>query len=195
MFLSSIRDSHWSPSIEAQKGNVLLVCLALMLIMTLWGISSMKNTSMALQGNFNARMKQISFEAAEFAIAQAGFMLERDVTSSERLTALFTGNNGRYSLVVDSPNRVQPSLPLDGAFEYNNAENWDRNRNDMSFIEIEYDETHENQPLALIEYIGRTKKDQSGAPEGLHAFRITAMGWGVDGKASTLIRTHYALNL
>lgn len=178
-----------------QTGNVLLVCLALMLIMTLWGISSMKNTSMALQGNFNARQKQISFESAEFAVSQVAQLLQNEVTSTERITALFTGNNGRYSLVIDSANYVQPALPLDGAFEYNNVDEWDETRNDMSFIEVEYDDTYERQPLAIIEYLGRTKQDEDGEPDGLYAFRITAMGWGVDGKASTVIRTHYALNI
>lgn len=177
-----------------QRGNVLLVCLALMLIMTLWGISSMRNTSMALQGNYNARMKQISFEAAEFAIVQAGQLIQNQVTSTNRLTALFNGTNGRYSLVLDSYNLIPPALPLNGQFEYNNIEEWDRTRGDMSFIEIQYDQTFDKQPLAVIEYIGRTAHD-NGGPEGLYAFRISAMGWGVDGKASTLIRTHYALNL
>jgi Tfp pilus assembly protein PilX len=166
-----------------------------MLIMTLWGVSSTRNASLSLQANYNARMKQLSFEAAEFAANQVGQLLLNEVTSTQIIPVLFNGTNGRYSLVIDKHNLVDFNIPLNGRFDYNNAESWRDESNGMSFLEVEYDNSFVRQPLAIIEYLGRTKKDVEGQPDGLHAFRITAIGWGVDGLASTVIRNHYALNI
>ncbi|GLQ33681.1 pilus assembly PilX family protein [Litoribrevibacter albus] len=181
-------------SLKYQSGNVLLVCLALMLIMTLWGVSTTKNVTLTLESNYNARMKQLSFEAAEFAVAQVGELIENQITSTQLIASSFDGSEGRYSLVFDAANEIDFSFPADGDFEYKNEKAWDTGRSDMSFIEIEYDASFEKQPLAIVEYLGRTESDDDG-PQGRYAFRVTAIGWGVEGLASTVIRTHYAFSI
>lgn len=182
-----------------QTGNVLLVCLALMFIFTLWGISTTRNVTLALESNYNARMKQLSKEAAEFAVGQVGDMLLSDITRVQQIPVEFNGTDGRYSVTFDAPNVVDFAMPANGMFDYSNEKDWDDTRGDMSFIEVDYDDEFEKQPLAIIEYLGRTDADKNTGSgkqlDGRYAFRITAIGWGVDGLASTVIRTHYALNI
>jgi len=192
----------------AQSGNVLLVCLALMLIMTLWGISSTRNSSISLQANQNARFKQVSFEAAEFALRQAEGLVRNEVSTVDRISDLYDGTDGRFSLVIGSmPVFVDLELPPKD-FDYRNSNHWQQagwpvegNFNDLSFIEIQYDTDPdsstflERQPRVIIEYMGRDMyNDQaSRQPQGRHVFRISAIGWGPEGVASSVLRTHIAL--
>ena len=192
----------------AQSGNVLLVCLALMLIMTLWGISSTRNSSISLQANQNARFKQVSFEAAEFALRQAEGLVRNEVSTVDRSPDLYDGTDGRFSLVIGSmPVFVDLELPPKD-FDYRNSNHWQQvgwpvegNFNDLSFIEIQYDTDPdsstflERQPRVIIEYMGRDMyNDQaSRQPQGRHVFRISAIGWGPEGVASSVLRTHIAL--
>jgi len=192
---------------STQTGNVLLICLALMLIMTLWGVSSTRNSGFSLQANYNARMKQVSFEAAEFAIRQAERMIQNDITLAQQIPAVFNGTNGRYSLALDIRSGVDLAMPPAG-FDYRKSQDWLDNYpsnayfRDLSFIEVEYqsdpDDINflERQPRVVIEYLGRTEfDDDNGGANGRSVFRISAIGWGPHGLASSVIRTHYALNI
>ena len=192
-------------SMKQQAGNVLLICLALMLIMTLWGISSTRNSSLSLQSNHNAKMKQISFEAAEFAIRQAEQMLEDQITLVEQIPARFDGTNGRYGLAADLKQGIDLAM-LPAGFDYRNSQDWldtytsGTYFKDLSFIEIEYQSDVsdinylDRQPRVVIEYMGYSEFDEDGA-SGRPVFRLSAIAWGPHGLASSVIRTHYALNI
>ncbi|GAA3941847.1 hypothetical protein [Litoribacillus peritrichatus] len=194
--------------IHRQQGNVLMVCLALMLIMTIWGVSATRNTSISLQANQNARFKQVAFEATEFALRQAESLVRTEVTTVDQIPTLYDGTEGRYSLVIGAmPTFVDIELiPKD--FNYRNPQHWLDNTwvavsnfNTFSYIEIEYDDDEdsptylERQPRVIIEYMGRDMyNDQaSRQPQGRHVFRISAIGWGPQGLASTVLRSHIAL--
>jgi Tfp pilus assembly protein PilX len=191
-----------------QQGNVLLVCLALMMIMTIWGITSTRNSSFSLQTNQNARFKQVSFEAAEFTLRQVENLIRTEVTSVDRIPALYDGTAGRYSMVIGAmPVFVDIEMPPK-LFDYRNAQHWlkadwavEGNFNRFSFIEVEYDNDPssatylERQPRAIIEYMGRDmyNEQNSRQPQGRHVFRISAIGWGPQGISSTVLRSHIAL--
>ncbi|MFC3152181.1 hypothetical protein ACFOEK_14180 [Litoribrevibacter euphylliae] len=190
------------PFKKRQSGNVLLVCLALMMIMTLWGISSTRNVALSLQGNYNAQMKQYSFEAAEFTVRQVEQMLENEITLAEQIPDTFNGTNGRYSLALDIPQNVDlVMVPAD--FDYRVSQDWLESYGDeeywkeLSYIEVEYDSDPdsptfmERQPRAIIEYLGREAKGD----ESRYVFRISAIAWGLQGLASSVVRTHYTLEL
>lgn len=195
-------------SVRRQQGNVLMVCLALMLIMTIWGVSATRNTSISLQANQNARFKQVAFEAAEFALRQAEDLVRTEVTTVDQIPTLYDGTQGRYSLVIGAmPVFIDMSLvPKD--FNYRNSRHWLDNSwvsggifKTLSYIEIEYDDDEdsptylERQPRVIIEYMGRDMYNEqtSRLPQGRHVFRISAIGWGPQGLASTVLRSHIAL--
>ncbi len=193
-----------------QNGNVLMVCLALMLIMTIWGVSATRNTSISLQANQNARFQQVAFEASEFALRQVEDMIRTEVTTVDQIPTLYDGTNGRYSLVIGGmPIFVDIELiPKD--FNYRNPAHWldtswvaAGNFNAFSYIEIEYDDEAssptylERQPRVMVEYMGRDMYNDQATrqPQGRHVFRLSAIGWGPQGLASTVLRSHIALSI
>lgn len=197
----------YSLHISSQSGNVLIVALALTIIVTLWGVSATRNTALSQQINYNAKMKQLSFQAAEFAIRQVEQMLLRDITLAEHIPALFDGSNGRYSLVIDRDPFLDVAMPPED-FDFRNANDWLSTAHststyfkDLSFIEVEYESDvdsvnyMERQPRAIVEFMGRDKFDVKEQTPGRAIFRVSAIGWGPEGKASSVIRTHLAIDV
>lgn len=190
-----------------QNGNVILTCLALMIIMTLWSLSATRNASTTLQSNYNARMKQISFEAAEFAVRQVEQKILNEITLAEHVAQLFDGTDGLYSMAIDTDPFIEMAMPPKG-FDYRNSEDWlatsfdtDSFFKDLSYIEVEYDNDEDSftyldrQPRAIVEFLGRTEKNVGSQKSGRWAFRISAIAWGPHGLASSVVRTHIAINL
>jgi Tfp pilus assembly protein PilX len=189
-----------------QSGHVLLVALGLTMIVTLWGVSSTRNTALSQQINYNAKMKQLSFQAAEFAIRQVEQLLLAEITLPEHIPAQFNGTNGRYSLVMDRDPFMNFAMPPED-FDFRVASDWLSTSHStstyfrpLSFIEVEYDDDSdsvnymERQPRAIVEFMGRDALDTQGGP-GWAVFRISAIGWGPEGKASSVIRTHFRLSV
>lgn len=191
---------------KKQAGNVLLVALGLTMIVTLWGVSSTRNAALSQQVNFNAKMKQLSFQAAEFAIRQVEQLLLNQITLAQQIPAQFDGTDGRYSLVIDRDPYINVAFPPED-FDYRKSADWIRTDHStseffrpLSYIEVEYDSDQDSvnymarQPRAIVEFMGRDRLD-SGGPQGRAIFRISAIGWDPDGKASSVLRTHLAINI
>lgn len=202
---------------QTQKGSVLLITLAVIILLTIWGIAAVKSTSFMLQGNHNARLKQISVEAAEYALRQAENLVRAQVNSKSDIVDLFTGANGHYSQVRDVSRNLPISLlPIE--FNYRdpshwldgngNVRNWpaEDDRPGFSAISIVYDDRADSvtrmvkQPLAVIEYMGRDRYDVMSSnggygpdPQAKEMFRVTVIGWGPQGISSTVLRSHVAL--
>lgn len=56
--------------IRRQEGAVLVVCLVILLVMTILGVSNMESTSTQLKMASNNQSRQIAFQAAETALAK-----------------------------------------------------------------------------------------------------------------------------
>lgn len=192
---------------KKQQGSVILITLAIVILMTIWGLTAVKNTSFMLQGNHNARLKQLSHEAAEYALRQSESMVRADVSSFADIETKYSGENGRYSLVRNIKPLVDFALlPL--GFDYKNPDHWLKedwevgdNRPGFSYLEIIYDDDSKSktkmlrQPRVVIEYIGRDQYDKNSLPnpKSRQMFRVTAIGWGPQGVASTVLRSHVAV--
>lgn len=195
-----------SMSFKKQSGHVLLVALGLTMIVTLWGVSATRNTALSQQINYNAKMKQLSFQAAEFAIRQVEQLLLTEVTLPEHISAQFNGTNGRYSLIMDRDPFMNIAMPPED-FDFRNSNDWLSTSlststyfRPLSYIEVEYDNDSdsvnymERQPRAIVEFMGRDELDTASGP-GWAVFRISAIGWGPEGKASSVIRTHFRIDV
>jgi Tfp pilus assembly protein PilX len=191
---------------KAQRGSVMLITLAVIVLLTIWGLGAVKNSSFMLQGNHNARLKQVSQEAAEYALRQAENLVRARVTQTSDIPVVFIGANGYHSRTQDLFNGVDLSL-INAAFDYQNPAHWLDALNVGGFtpIQIVYDDRSGsvtkmvNQPRAVIEYMGRDRYDtmtSSGFapdPAAKEMFRITAIGWGPRGESSTVLRSHVVL--
>lgn len=190
-----------------QQGSVILVTLAIVILMSIWGLTAVKNTSFMLQGNHNARLKQLSHEAAEFALRHAESMVRADVTTINDIVVKYVGQSGRYSLVRNVSPLMNFAL-LPSGFDYKNPDHWLKNdwgvgvnRPGFSYLEVVYDDDSSSktkmlrQPRVVVEYIGRDQYDRNAAPDpkSKQMFRITAIGWGPQGIASTVLRSHVAV--
>jgi len=80
-------------SINNQKGAVLIVSMIILLLLTMLGVTSMRNTALEERMAGNARDRHVAFEAAESALADA-----EDFLSTVATTGSFDtdGSDGLY---------------------------------------------------------------------------------------------------
>ncbi len=176
----------------SQRGAVLLVSLMILLIMTVLGIAGMSSTTMEEKMAANNQQQQQAYQAAETALRDAEAWLTSNVTRINDL-AQFNGANGLYSLHATSVGTAvaPPSFDI-----YNNTA-WAANG-----VVSESLLDGQDAPRYIIEYMGENDGSagapldpQLGTPPSRYAFRITAIGWSVDGTARYLAWSHYARRL
>ncbi len=68
---------HYSLS-KKQHGSTLIICLIILLIMTMLGVTNMRSASMQMKMASNTQSRQNTFHAAEFALSAAEFNIIND---------------------------------------------------------------------------------------------------------------------
>lgn len=167
-----------------EQGTILIVCLLILLVMTIIGVTSMQTTSLEERMAGNLRDRDLALQAAESALRDAEAWLETIVT-----TGAFVGASGLYG--------------IDGNAD---ATTW------SSGDSIQYPQTHSDtvtgvaeQPRYVIQYVGKIKGTQGsknilgygGFKPGkdVTAFEITARGVGASSNSTAMVRTVYGRRL
>ncbi len=197
-----------------QRGAVLVVSLMILLVMTIISITALRTTSMDEKMASNARQQQIAFNAAEMALREAEAVL-----LAKRQAWLVAGPNTSYlggndSAIGDDFFGSTPGLYAQAAVGSGNATTnpagWDP-RNDNNWLATNHSVAVSalslGQARYRIEYIGKENplgaggKDNSSLdPSGNgvpplynYVFRITAIGWGQETAARSLLSSTFRL--
>lgn len=172
----------------AQRGSVLILALLILVVMTILGVSSMSGTSLEQKMAGNFRDRQIAFNAAETALADA----ESFINSSVNSAAVFDGSNGLY----DFSNGPTP----DEAF----ADSWWTSSNSRS-IATSINEV-KTQPRYIIEHRGSIGEEEGtsvniggyGESTGggeITGFRITVRATGLTDNSVVFLQSYYGKRL
>lgn len=182
---------HCSSPLTPQRGAVLLVSLMILLIMTVIGIAAMSTTTMEEKMAANSQQRQQAFQAAETALRDAETWLTANITRVTDLSQ-FDGDGGLYA---SRPIAIGAAL-AEPAFDIFSDSAWASNG-----VPSETLLSGQDTPRYIIEYVGDFGSDRplldptQGVQVARYAFRITAIGWSVDGTARYLLRSHYARRL
>jgi type IV pilus assembly protein PilX len=163
---------------QSQSGAVLIVCLMMLMVMTLLGISSITSTTLEEKMAGNVRNKHLSFQATEAAL-RAG-----ETTSSGLTNAtVYDGTNGLYS-------RSEPGQSDYPLWEQASGINWQDVSTTSAGVTVE--------PQYILEYFGSAPRDENcpldpsqAATCYLPIYRVTAQGWGLNTNAQTILQSTY----
>lgn len=172
-----------------QRGAVLLVSLMILLIMTVIGIAAMSTTTMEEKMAANNQQRQQALQAAETALRDGEAWLTNNITRTAHL-ADFDGSDGLYGT---APTAIGITTTPPGFDIYDKAAWINNGVASQNLLD------NQEQPRYIIEYLGKTGEDSldpNDPPEpARYSFRITAIGWSVDGTARYLATSHYARRL
>jgi type IV pilus assembly protein PilX len=169
--------------IASQNGSVLLISLVILLILTLVGVSAMRNTTLEEKMAGNMRDKGLSFQAAEATLRAAEKYIENNVLSTQAFDA--DGSDGFYD---KSNMQVWKSL------------SWDDND---SIENSGFDSTYNvaEPPRFIVQHIASIASDENTLNLGnygqntgagsVEVFLITARATGGSGGAPVLLQTTY----
>lgn len=164
-------------NINQQKGAALIVCLILLLVMTILGVTSITTTTMEEKMAGNIRNKHLSFQAAEAAL-RAG----ENIANNLPADATFNGTNGLYprSQVGDA------NYPI---WEQASGINWQNATAITGLVQ---------NPQYIVEDFGTSPRDadcvlELPPPPGcyLPVYRVTARGWGLNTNGYTMLQSTF----
>ena len=181
-----------------QQGAALVVCLIVLLVMSVIGVTSVSNSTIQQRMAFNLRQQQLAENAAETALRAAENALQAQITSLGSVAA-FADGAGLYTSQWD--NELQVRLSPHGFNNFTDPGDW-TNLNSVEVGGLSAD-VAANNPRYIIEYIGRADPPSIGRtsevsslsgspPEYIHfTFRITSIGWGVDPNAYAVLQSTF----
>lgn len=170
-----------------QNGSVLLISLVVLLILTIVGVSAMRNTVMEEKMVGNMRDKGLSFQAAEATLRMAEKYIEDNIVSTNAFDT--DGSDGLYD---KSNMQVWKSL------------NWDAND---SIANSDFDGTYNvsEPPRFILQHIASISSDANNLNLGnygqntgagtIEVFLITARATGGSGNAPVILQTTYGKRL
>ena len=102
-------------SAHNQKGIVLVICLILLLVTTLLGVTAMSTTSLEERMSQNERDRQTAFQAAEAALREGERYVSAQATSSGTFVTSFTDacTNGLCTRREDDASYDKTKAPCD----------------------------------------------------------------------------------
>ncbi|MGS2723769.1 pilus assembly PilX family protein [Porticoccus sp. GXU_MW_L64] len=189
-----------------QGGAALIVCLVVLLVMSVIGVTSVSNSTIQQRMAFNLQQQQLAENAAEHALRAAESYIADTITSRPALqTFSQDGNRGRnfFMLVLEGTQRDNPAA----IWDFSDVSLW----NTGSGIAVPglTDDVTSQDPRYVIEYVGWSEESALGDNESgnsrqirvasqqnrpvnfRYRFRITAIGWGVDPNAYSILQTTY----
>lgn len=168
-----------------QNGSALIVALSILLVLTILGVSSMRNISLEEKMAGNARDAQVAFEAAEAALREAEIYLDGIANKAD-----FGPNGGIGGYYTGKGN---------------NAEAWTVEANWAAAHQVtaaEYAGNNEiaQQPRYIIQVVevfstpGPNAASGYGGPptKTFDYYQITARGFGVSPNSRVMLQTYYA---
>jgi len=166
-----------------QRGSVLLISLVILMILTLVGVSSMRNTTMEEKMAGNMRDKGLSFQAAEATLRAAEKYIEDNVISTQAFDT-----NGSDGLYDKSNLRLWRTLA------------WDDN-DSIEYSDFDSSYQIAESPRYIIQHISSIATDPNNlnlnnyGPETgsgtIEMFLITARATGGSGNAPVFLQTTY----
>jgi type IV pilus assembly protein PilX len=171
------------PLNSAQHGAVLLISMVVLLILTIVGVSAMRNTVMEEKMVSNMRDKGLAFQAAEATLRVAEKYIEAQVVST---------------IAFDTNSEV-------GFYDKSNMQLWQSlNWDDTDSIKIaEFNSTYNMaaEPRYIIQHIASIATNQNSLNLGNYGqntgagtneiFLITARATGGSGSAPVILQTTY----
>ncbi len=166
-----------------QNGSVLLISLVILLILTLVGVSAMRNTAIEEKMAGNMRDKGLSFQAAEATLRAAEKYIKDNIVSTQAFDT--DGSDGLYD---KSNMNVWKTL------------SWDAND---SIEYSDFDSTYQiaESPRFIIQHIASIATDpntlnlgnygQNTGAGTIEMFLITARATGGSGNAPIFLQTTY----
>jgi len=174
--------SIYSKQIKLQSGAALFVCLMLLTVMTLLGLSAISGSTLEEKMAGNVRNKHLSFQAAEAAL-RAG-----ETAADTVLATAFNdaGTGGFYNRSTPGDTSPKPTFPV---WEQSGV-NW-QNATSANAGLVQ-------SPQYIVEDFGTAYRDADCSlivplPAGceLPVYRVTAQGWGLNTNSSTMIQSTY----
>jgi len=166
-----------------QTGSVLLISLVILLILTIVGISAMRNTTLEEKMAGNMRAKGLSFQAAEATLRAAEKYIEDNVISTQAFDT--DGSDGLYD---KSNMQLWKNL------------NWDSND---SIANAGFDSTYNvaEPPRFILQHLASIASQENNLNLGnygqntgagtVEVFLITARATGGSGSAPVILQTTY----
>ncbi|MCP3870342.1 MAG: hypothetical protein GY703_20070 [Gammaproteobacteria bacterium] len=192
-----------------QNGAILIVALVFLMVLTILSLSSVSNSSLETRMAYNERQSQISHEASEAALrAGANWVTTAgNIDTAADLSKFGYGTSvkGLYQAVPFDANGTVNSAPATLITEDGG---WVCSGTDQNAIEVtgQLDGSLPRAPCFYLEYVGRTKLSDNGVIHSLQkldyndgvdlnslkeaVFEITAVGWGYDTNAYSILRTN-----
>jgi len=168
-----------------QDGSVLLISLVMLLILTIVGISAMRNTTLEEKMAGNMRDKGLSFQAAEATLRAAEKYIEDNIVSTVAFDT--DGSDGLYDKT--------------DMYIWKNI-NWD---GDDSLENSDFDSDYNvaEPPRFIVQHIASIAGDENSLNLGNYGqntgacdqelFLVTARATGGSGGAPVLLQTTYSL--
>lgn len=176
-----------------QNGAVLIVSLLMLLVMTIIGIAGMSSTVMEEKMANNNRQKQLALQSASGALREAELWLSTNLTSVAAFEALFSGAPNELYWA----RRPTPASPLRPAMlDVLDSAAWVPGNSAVPASTLT--SGAESPPRYLIEYVGRLGEaplDRTLPDNREYAFRITAVGWGMDDITSYVVQSSLRMQL
>ncbi len=162
-----------------QQGAALIVCLMMLVVMTILGVSAVTTTTMEEKMVGNIRNKHVSFQAAEAALRAA-----ETVADGMSQGTVYDGTNGLYA-------RSTPGDANYPIWEWSGspATNWQTIATATGAVQS---------PEYIIEDFGLIARDNSCeldvanlASCYLSVYRVTSRGWGLNTNALSVLQSTY----
>lgn len=103
------------PKLKSQQGAVLVVCLVILLVMTLLGVSNMQSTAVQYKMAKNNQDRQVAFQVAETALTKVERLLQENGHDTDELQACSAGDASCYDSQCGGGKCFIGSYPSGGA--------------------------------------------------------------------------------
>ena len=182
-----------------QQGAALVVCLIILLVMSVIGVSSVSNSTIQQRMAFNLRQQQLAENAAEHALRAAENYLTTTITSKPAIDAFYNDSNSGTSFFMCKKIRGESYIDALPGWDLTDSSLWASGGNGISVAGLSSESTS-RAPRYIIEFVGKakidgareiTKASDSNFQNFRYNFRITAIGWGVDPNAYAVLQSTF----
>ncbi|MCB1800973.1 MAG: pilus assembly protein [Gammaproteobacteria bacterium] len=168
--------------LESQRGAVLIVALVLLLVLTVLGTASVRDTTMAERMAGNFRDYSSAIEAAESALRVG----EEGIANATTFATMSWDSSDGTSIVQPTSTSLDPNT--DGNFARTVPA--DVLTHDSKLLVASAPRYYIEQ-LPEIELSGSDISEGVGAPVTIHYYRVTAKGYGVSPNTEVVLQSTY----
>tara|TARA_R110002167_G_scaffold138768_9_gene326105 strand:- start:5411 stop:5923 length:513 start_codon:yes stop_codon:yes gene_type:complete len=159
--------------LDRQQGITLIICMIILLVLTVMGLSSIRDTSLEEKMAGNLKNHNTAFQAAESALREGEKVLQTKDESD------FTGSNGLYQQMESVQTAMSASWAIPSAR--------------IEFTDPTLNQGLASEPLFVIEHLSdavNMTDDLEASPVlGRPFFRVTTLSVGSTGTAEVILQT------